>query len=68
MIAGSKAPPEIQNLDQLPGVRFKGFIPEEEMDDLYKNSFLSVCPLLAGAGIKGKICESISYTSPRNFF
>jgi len=64
IIAGSKAPDEVKALAKLPNVEFKGFIQEEEMDDLYKNTFISVCPVLAGAGIKGKVCEAISYMTP----
>ncbi len=64
IIAGANAPDDIKELGNLPGVEFKGFIPEEEMDDLYANTFISVSPVLAGAGIKGKICEAISYMVP----
>ncbi len=63
-IAGANAPEEIQDLGKLPGVIYKGFIEEEDMDALYDNSFATISPLLAGAGIKGKICESISYMTP----
>ena len=64
IIAGANAPDDIKALGDLPGVVFKGFIPEEEMDDLYANTFISVSPVLVGAGIKGKICEAISYMVP----
>ena len=63
-IAGANAPMEVKQLAKQPGVVYKGYIAEEEMDDLYKNTFLMVAPLLAGAGIKGKICESIAYRIP----
>jgi GT2 family glycosyltransferase len=45
-------------------VQFRGYVEEGEMDDLYKEVALTVSPLLAGAGIKGKICESIAYMTP----
>ncbi len=64
IIAGANAPEEVINLKNQPGVIYKGFIEEEDMDDLYKETFLTVSPLLAGAGIKGKICESIAYMTP----
>ncbi len=64
IIAGSKAPEEIVRLGDLDGVEFRGFIEEEDMDALYEDTFITVSPLLAGAGIKGKICESISYMKP----
>ena len=63
-IAGANATPEIKTLGALEGVNFEGFIAEEDLPSLYENAFLSVSPLLAGAGIKGKICEAIAYRTP----
>jgi len=64
LIAGSNAPQEIIDLAKEDGIIYKGFIAESDMDDLYRDTFLSVSPLLVGAGIKGKICESIAYMTP----
>lgn len=64
IIAGANATEEIEALGTYEGVDFRGFIEEDELPNLYKESFLSVAPLLAGAGIKGKICESIVYRTP----
>lgn len=64
VIAGANAPARIQDYGELDNVDFLGFIPEEEITDLYKKSFMAVVPLVAGAGIKGKICEAISYGIP----
>ena len=64
IIAGSNAPEEVRVLGEQPGVLFKGYIEENAIEDLYKASFLSVNPLLAGAGVKGKICEAIAYRTP----
>jgi GT2 family glycosyltransferase/glycosyltransferase involved in cell wall biosynthesis len=64
LIAGSQAPSDVQDLGKLPGVEFLGFIEENSIGDLYRNSFLALAPLQAGAGIKGKICEAISYGVP----
>ena len=64
IIAGSNATQEIKELGQVRGVEFRGFIEEEDVTALYNETFLSVSPLLAGAGIKGKICEAISYMTP----
>ena len=61
IIAGSKAPLEIQELGQLDGVTYKGFIEFSDIDALYADSKLTIVPLTEGAGIKGKICESIEY-------
>jgi GT2 family glycosyltransferase len=64
VIAGSQASQEVVDLGKLPGVEFLGFIEENSIGDLYKNAFLALAPLQAGAGIKGKICEAISYRVP----
>ena len=64
ILAGANAPDDIEELGTHEGVDYRGFIEEEDLDHLYKESFLSVAPLLAGAGIKGKICESIVYRTP----
>ncbi len=63
-IAGSNAPKEIATLDDLRNVHFLGFIEEEQIDELYAKSIVSVSPLLAGAGVKGKITESIHFMTP----
>ncbi len=64
IIAGSNATQEIKDLGKLKGVEFRGFIEEEDVTALYAETFLSVSPLLAGAGIKGKICEAIAHRIP----
>ena len=64
LLAGANAPEEVIELGKLEGVNFLGFIEEEDIESLYENSLLSVAPLLAGAGIKGKICEAIAYMTP----
>lgn len=64
IIAGSKASEDIQKLGELEGITYLGFIEEEAMSDLYDNAFITAVPLLAGAGIKGKICEAIAHSLP----
>lgn len=64
LIAGSNAPKEIIELGELPGVTYLGYVPEKELPELYDSIFVSVTPLFAGSGIKGKICESISFRRP----
>lgn len=64
IIVGSNAPEEVRQLGELPNVVFKGYVEEADLDRLYEHSFLSVSPLLVGAGIKGKICEAIAYRTP----
>ncbi len=60
-IAGANAPREVINLGQHKSIVYKGYIEEEELPSLYNNTKIAVAPLLAGAGIKGKICEAIAY-------
>lgn len=62
-IVGSNAPEEIKALDG-NGVIVKGFLSDEELAKLYNSCRLSVVPLRYGAGIKGKIIESIYHGLP----
>ncbi len=64
ILAGSHAPQKIVNLGLQDGVEFEGFIEEEDLPALYQNAKLTAIPLLAGAGIKGKICEAIAHSLP----
>ncbi len=64
IIVGSNAPSEIVELGRLPSVKFLGYVPENELKSLYGSVCVSVAPLFAGSGIKGKICESISFRRP----
>jgi len=64
LIAGAHAPDEVRALAENEGVEFRGFIEEEDLPKLYEESFVTVIPLLAGAGIKGKICEAIAFMLP----
>ena len=45
-----------------PNVSIKGYV--ENTASYFNNARLFVCPLLYGAGVKGKIAESISYGLP----
>ena len=64
VLAGANAPDEIVGLGNLEGVEYLGYIPENKILDLYRNSLIAVAPLIAGAGIKGKLCEAIAYHVP----
>jgi len=64
ILAGSNAPENVQALGDLENVEFRGFINDEDIPALYANAAVVVVPLLAGAGVKGKICEAISYSVP----
>lgn len=61
-IVGSKATPEIKELEKNPGVIFDGYIPD--LDPVFNSCRLSVAPLRFGAGIKGKIGTSLGYGVP----
>jgi glycosyltransferase involved in cell wall biosynthesis len=64
-IAGSRPPREITELDGTDGaghpgaIVVKGFVSDQELQHLYDTCRLVVCPLRFGAGVKGKVIESI---------
>ena len=62
-IVGSKAPAEITEL-KMDGVVVKGFVSEEELQELYNTSRMAVVPLRYGAGVKGKVVEAMYYGLP----
>lgn len=57
-IVGSRTPPEVWALDG-PNIRVHGFLSDEELDALYAKIRLTVVPLRYGAGVKGKIIDSL---------
>ena len=62
-IVGSDIPNEILSLeDPLKGINILGFVPE--LDELIQTSRISVAPLLYGAGVKGKVLQSLSLGIP----
>lgn len=64
-IVGSKASKEIQDLhDESKGIIFKGFVSDEELEELYRKVRLVVVPLRYGAGVKGKVIEALYYNMP----
>ncbi len=64
VIVGSHAPKEIADLGQQKGVMYLGYVAEDQLADLYNQTLLSVSPLTSGSGIKGKVCEAVSYRVP----
>ena len=62
-IVGSKAPDEITHITT-EGVIVKGFVSEEELQQLYNSCKLVVVPLRYGAGVKGKVVEALYYGIP----
>lgn len=57
-IIGSNAPQVIKNMAS-DDIIFHGFVSDDELDQLYRKCRLVVAPLRFGAGVKGKIVESM---------
>lgn len=57
-IVGAKPPESVQGLAD-EHIIVKGFVSDEELDDLYSRCRLDVVPLRYGAGVKGKVLEAI---------
>lgn len=62
-VAGQNPPQEIRELSG-PRVRIHGFVPDKELEAMYRSVKLAVVPLRFGAGIKGKIIESMKRGVP----
>lgn len=62
-IVGSNPPEEIQNLNS-EHITVTGFVSDEELISYYKACRLAVVPLRYGAGVKGKVIESIYHQCP----
>ncbi len=62
LIVGSNAPLEVAKLSEHVGVEFLGYV--EDLQPIYANAKMTIVPLLAGAGMKGKITEAIKYRIP----
>lgn len=58
-IVGSNPPKEVLKLGKIKGIIVKGFVSDDELKELYNNVRMVVAPLRYGAGIKGKIVESM---------
>ena len=57
-IVGSNPPEEILALEG-DGIEVKGFVSDEELEEIYRTCKLVVVPLRYGAGVKGKVIEAI---------
>lgn len=62
-IIGSKATERIKKLHG-GNIIVKGFVSEEELNELYDTCKLVVVPLRYGAGVKGKVVEALYYGTP----
>lgn len=58
-IVGSHAKKNVQDLDGKNGIVVKGFISDEELEELYAKCKMAVVPLRFGAGVKGKVVEAL---------
>lgn len=61
-LIGSHAPPEIVALGDNPGVRFHGYVPD--LEPWLDGCRIAVAPLRYGAGVKGKINQSMAHGQP----
>lgn len=60
-LVGSRMPPEIERLDG-DGIQVHGFVPD--LEPFLDGCRLAVAPLRYGAGVKGKVNQSMSYGQP----
>ncbi len=71
VIAGTNhpsAPGYLESLQQQwighPGVRFLGYVPETELDDLFKSASVLVLPYSSAAGTSGVVHQACQYGLP----
>lgn len=62
-IVGSKVPTEVKQL-ACKNIIVEGFLPDDELEKLYKSCRLAVVPLRYGAGVKGKVVEAAYFQIP----
>jgi len=64
-VVGSNADEEVKALGHNDdGIIIKGFVSEEELENLYDSVRLVAVPLRYGAGVKGKTVEALYYGCP----
>ena len=62
-IAGSGKVPD-NFLTNSPNVAYHGHVTDNELSALYLGVRLTIAPLFSGAGVKGKVCESLLHGVP----
>lgn len=62
-IIGSRVPDDILQL-QSEHIIVTGFMPDEDLERMYRTCRMAVVPLRYGAGVKGKVIESAYYQIP----
>lgn len=63
IIVGSNCPPEFKSKES-DNITVAGYLTEEELKQAYLNARLSIVPLRYGAGVKGKVLESMQFNVP----
>lgn len=58
-IVGSKVTEDILALGERKGIEVLGFVSDERLSELYRESRIVVVPLRYGAGVKGKVVEAL---------
>ena len=61
-IVGANPPAEVVALRDQAGIEVLGYVPD--LTDLFSSSRMSVVPLTFGAGVKGKLGQSMAYGLP----
>lgn len=62
-VVGSKVTPEIQAMAS-DNIIIMGFVPDDKLEELYRNCRMAIVPLRVGAGVKGKVVESAYFQIP----
>lgn len=62
-IVGSQVADEIKRMES-QNIKIIGYLSESELNNLYSKVRLSIAPLRYGAGIKGKIIDSLYHSTP----
>lgn len=62
-VLGSNPPDEVKRLES-KNLKIVGFVTDEQLEEFYHKCRISIVPLRYGAGIKGKIVESMKYGTP----
>lgn len=61
-LVGGDAPASVAALGELPGIRFHGYVPD--LQPLLEGSRIGLAPLRYGAGVKGKVNQSLAHGLP----
>jgi glycosyltransferase involved in cell wall biosynthesis len=55
---------DIGLVDDIPGIKFAGFVSDEKLHAMHLACDLFICPIVLGSGIKIKVLEACSYGMP----